>query len=343
MKRGISGLFISGFALLGAPLWAQSATLAPVERAYQDVDFPTTHDLAQRALQAGGATREETTRLYVLLGISSATLGDAVEAKQAFVAALAIDPTLKLEKSLSPKIRDPYLEAQGYWSASPQRLSLNAKPGSDNDHLVVRVDDPASLVARVELRLGDVGATDKTTFVLTSAPITRFALPAKLSHHDYEFALRALDRYGNVLAEYGMDADPIVVRRPAPMLITPPGLAAPSRERSYILPAVLGVAGLGAAAAGVAFNLEREQAAREWNGPSCEHPGRTRLAQCQSVSSRIHRDEALTVGVYAGAGALLVSSVIALAAGGPAHPEHSAAAEFGCTVSGPSVSCSGRF
>jgi hypothetical protein len=332
-----------GFALHGAPLWGQSTTLASVERAYQNVDFPTTHDLAQRALQAGGATREETTRLYVLLGISSATLGDPVEAKQDFVAALAIDPTLKLEKSLSPKIRDPYLEAQGYWSASSQRLSLNAKPGSDSEHLVVRVSDPASLVAKVELHLGNVGAAEKTTFVLASAPITRFSLPGRLAYHEYEFALRALDRYGNVLSEYGADADPIVIRRPAPVSATPPGLAAASHGRSYFLPAALGVASLGAAATGVVFNLEREQAAREWNGPSCEHPGQTRLAQCQSVSSRIHRDEALAFGFYAGAGALLVGSLFALAAGSPSRSEHSAASAFGCTVSGPSVSCLGRF
>jgi hypothetical protein len=343
MRRRIFWAVVGASALVSAPSWAQSATLAPVERAYQDVDFPTTHDLAQHALQAGGATRQDTTRLYVLLGISAATLGNAAEAKQDFVAALAIDQTLRLEKSLSPKIRDPYLEAQGYWSASAQRLALSARPGSDSAHLVVRVADPASLVAKVELHIGELGSNEKTTFVLNSAPIARFALPAKLVNHDYEFALRALDRYGNVLAEYGADADPISIRKAPPTVAAPLDFAPASRGRSYALPVVLAVAGLGAAASGVVFHLEREQAAREWNGPSCEHPGQTRLAQCQDVNSRIHRDEALTVGFYAGAGALLVGSVIALVAGRAAQPEHAAAGVFGCAVSGPGASCAGRF
>ena len=113
-------------ALVNSPAFAQSQGLSEAERAYQAVDFPATHAAAKKALEEGGADREQTARLYVLLGISAAALGDTEEAKTHFVVALAVKPSLKLEKGLSPKVRDPYLEAQGYWAASSDRLALNA-------------------------------------------------------------------------------------------------------------------------------------------------------------------------------------------------------------------------
>ncbi len=343
MKAFTLGIIASVGISFATAASAESGALAPVERAYQEVDFPTTHDLAERALRAGAASREEATRLYVLLGISAAALGDAGEAKQDFVTALAIDPSLKLEKSLSPKIRDPYLEAQGYWSALPQRLTLSAKPGNDDAHLIIKLIDPAALVARIELGVSASGKSRKAIFTLQARPVTRFLLPAALRRRDYELALRALDRYGNVLAEYGVDADPVIVRIVG---VTTPARASSEpgdRGRSYLAPALLGAAGLGALAAGVLFNVERERAAHAWNGPSCEQPGRTRLAQCQEVDSRVHRDEALAIGLYAGGGALLVSSMIALVAGRTREPEQVRTAALSCAVNGPGVACAGRF
>jgi hypothetical protein len=344
MKRAPLGLAACLALAWVSPAFAESRAAAAAERAYQDIDFPSTHELAQHALESGGATRQETARLYVLLGISAAAQGNAEEAKQSFVAALAIDPALKLEKSLSPKIRDPYLEAQGYWSASSERLSLDAKPSSDKNHLMVRLADPATLVAKLELRVGAVGDSPQAALSLDRAPVTRFALPQALQDRDYEFALRALDRYGNVLAEDGAEADPIVVRaagesRPVDY---PSGFV--PRGRSYLLPVVLGLAGLGATAAGVVFHVKREQAASEWNGPGCETPGQTRLEQCSSIDSRLKNDERFAIGFYAGGGALLTGSVIALIAGRSSpEPQARRAGALNCALAGPAVSCVGSF
>ena len=100
-NRGVIALLACLPALATLPAHAQSHELAKAEHSYQDVDFPGTHLLALRALQAGGASRSETARLYVLLGISAAALDNAEEAKQNFVVALAVDPALKLEKKAS--------------------------------------------------------------------------------------------------------------------------------------------------------------------------------------------------------------------------------------------------
>ena len=114
-----------------------------------------------------------------------------------------------------------------------------------------------------------------------------------------------------------------------------------SSGSGYLLPAALAVMGLGAIATGIVFNVKREQAAHEWNGPRCENPGFTRQQQCQSVDSRIQSDEHLAVGLYAGGGALLAGSIISLLAGRvtPAPTERASA----CTVVGTGVSCLGHF
>jgi len=328
--------------LLATPAFAQNSGLAEAEKAYQSVDFPATHTLAKQALEAGGADREQTARLYVLLGISAAAQGDAEEAKTDFVVALAVKPSLKLDKGLSPKVRDPYLEAQGYWAASSDRLAVNAKPGSDQNHLVVQLTDPATLVSKVELRIAAAGTTPRPSFELAAAPASRFALPVQLQGHGYEYTLRALDRYGNVLAERGSDADPELVR-PAPAHTGSADSANAPQKRSYLLPITLGVAGLGAVTAGVIFQVKRENAAQDWNGSGCEQPGQTRIQQCQAVDDRRQKYEHLAIGFYAAGGALLTGSVIALIAGRPAPSSTQRAGLLGCGVVGTGVSCDGRF
>lgn len=328
--------------LLARPAWAENGGLAQAEKAYQSVDFPATHAAAKQALEAGGAAREQTARLYVLLGISAAAQGDAEEAKTDFVIALAVKPSLKLDKGLSPKVRDPYLEAQGYWGASADRLAVNAKPGSDRDHLVIQLSDPATLVSKIELRLAVAGTTPRPSFELAAAPATRFTLPAAVRGRSYEYTLRALDRYGNVLAERGTDADPELVRAEPAHAGPAGGAGAPQHGRSYVLPIALGVAGLGAATAGVVFQVKRENAAQDWNSGSCEQPGQTRIQQCQDVDDRRQKFEHLAIGFYAAGGALLTGSVIALIAGRPA-PSTQRAGLLGCGVVGTGVSCDGRF
>jgi hypothetical protein len=329
--------------LLARPVFAQSHALADAERAYQAVDFPSTLALAKKALEAGGADREQTARLYVLLGISAAAQGDAEAAKAAFVVALAVKPSLKLDKGLSPRIRDPYLEAQGYWGASSEQLSLAAKPGSDREHLIIQLSDPAGLVSKLELRIAAAGTAPRPSFELAAVPSTRFTLPAKLHGRSYEYTLRALDRSGNVLAERGSNADPELVHASPTQPAEGSAPMPAAHGRSYLLPVTLGIAGLGAVAAGIVFQVKRENAAQDWNSSSCEQPGQTRVEQCQSVDESRQKYEHLAIGFYAAGGALLTGSLIALVAGRPAASSSSRAGLIGCSVLGAGLSCDGRF
>ena len=338
-------LLLSCFGLLlPTPAFADTRSLAEAEQAYQSVDFPATQTLARRALEAGGNDREQTARLYVLLGISAAAQGDAEGAKESFVIALAVKHALKLDKGLSPKVRDPYLEARGYWAATSDRLAVTATPSRDAQHLVIELSDPASLVSKLELHLAERGVSARPAFSLAAAPNTRFPLPRAVQGRSYEYTLRALDRFGNVLNERGSDTDPVLV--PAPVAhVSDRSNAETSAQhgRSYLLPATLGVAGLGAVAAGFVFHIKRENAAHDWNSPSCEHAGQTRGQQCHEVDERRSSNERLAIGFYAAGGALLTGSLIALLTGRPATTPTLRAGLRGCSVAGAGLSCDGHF
>jgi hypothetical protein len=305
------------------------------------VDFPSTHTFARRALEAGGGTREQTARSYVLLAISAAALGDTEEATLDFERALAIDPSFKLSAGVSPKIREPYLEAKGHRSASAEQLTLRVKPTDDGEHLVIQLLDPTSLVAGLELRMAVRGSEQHRTVALASKKTTRFAVPNDLRDRDYELTLRALDRYGNVIAEQGTDAEPVQVRKSAAARTNTAAFPSSARDRSYLLPVLLGVSGLGAVAAGVVFHVEREQEAHDWNGPGCENAGQTRRQQCQGIDSRRRNDERWAAGFYAAGGALLTGSLILLVTGQEASAENAKVA--GCGWAGTGVVCNGRF
>ncbi len=322
--------------------------LVAAERAYQEVDFVAVQEQATRALQAGGATLEETARLYVLAGTSAAALGDDEGAKRAFIIALGVDPALKLDRNLSPKIRGPYLEAQGFWGAYAERMRLEAKLSSDAQHLTVSLVDPAHLATKIALHVRAIGASTYQLLTADAARSVSFPLSPDARALGFEYFLRAVDQHENTLIEAASAGDPRLepLPRSRTAKATPPH-AHLRQGRSYLLPAVLAGAGLGAVGVGVAFHVQREDAAREWNGPHCEQAGRSRIQQCGDVDSRIRLDERVAIGSYAAGGALLVGSVVALLVGRSRAPGKGAelahAGLTGCGTLGVTLACTGRF
>jgi hypothetical protein len=328
---------------------AASTALAAAERAYQDVDFASVRDEATRGIRAGGASVDETARLHVLLGIAEAALGDDEAAKRAFIVALGVAPTQKLDRSLSPKMRTPYLEAQGFWGAYPERLGLEEKLADDEERLIVHVTDPARLVAKIEAHVRALGAAEYEIFTMSPARTVSLPLSRDARRRGAELYVRALDAHGNALVELGSEGDARVehVAAPRPSAAVAAPEAPPASERSYLLPAVLAGLGVGAAGVGVAFQLQREDAAHEWNGPGCEHPGASRIEQCGDVDARIQKYERAAIGAYVASGVLLSASLVSLLVGGGGEAaqgsERPATGVVGCAVGGAMVSCRGRF
>jgi hypothetical protein len=275
--------------------------------------------------------------------MSAAALDHNDEARTAFVLALALVPDLKLDKTLSPKLRGPYLEAQGYWAAYTDRLSVRAD-AKDGSRVVVRLADPARLVSKVVV---SVRARGQSSFQATPfAPKDVVILPvaAALRAKGFEYFVQAQDANANILAETGTEDEPLAYADLAADLAVPP--EPEKKQRSYVLPVTFAALGAGATALGVVFHLKREDAAREWNGPGCEQPGKsTRLQQCGDIDDDIRRDGRIAVAGYVAGGLFLTTAVVTWFTGAPRREDASAetAAKTACGVVGAGFACSGQF
>lgn len=313
-------LTLAPCALAQAP-----ARLAEVQKAYADVDYERTRTLASAALRSGGNDRGTTAQLYVLLATSAAALDQTDEARNAFARALAANPELKLERSLSPKIRAPYLEARGAMAGASDEPPLELTLRQRKQSLELGLRDSLHVAASVSLatRSSDHGPFRRQE--LEAKAEQRVPVGSATSLH---YFVQVLDEHRNVLFELGSEDDPQRLRlvSTAPSSApTPP--SSPKADRSptgyYVTAATLGALALGAGAGAAVMYLRREDAADDWNGPSCEQPGRTREQQCGTVDDRRRRAEYWSIGLAATSGALLLGSVVTLvvAPSTPARPE----------------------
>ncbi len=300
--------------LLAAPAaWADSnVRLADAQKAYAEVDYENTRRLAKAALERGGNDRASTAELYLLWGTAAAALDQADEARTAFLYVLSINPDAKLERSLSPKIRAPYLEARGSMSRADGKAPLNLTLQRRQQELEVTLTDTSHLVARIGLATRAQQDAPFARQYLDAAPHQRVPTPQA---SELQFFLQALDRHRNVLFELGNQDDPerLALVGSGPRL-TADAAHGPDVNRTPYYITAGAFAALGVAAGGIATAeyLRREDAARDWNGTGCEHPGMTREQQCGDVDTRRQRAESLAIGFAAGSGAMLLGGIVTL-------------------------------
>ncbi len=316
MRRATSlypGLIAACLAL--APgAWAQgvSSSLSDVERAYAEVDYERTRTLAIAAIQQGKNDRGTTGELYLLWAIAAAALDQHEEARRAFSQALAANPELKLERNLSPKIRAPYLEARGAMSGAGGNLPLELTVQRRGRELELglrdslRVADSLTFSARAE------ASKAFTQWRFGPRPLRRVPLPGG---SELQYFVQALDEHDNVLFELGTADDP---RRLVLVSSDQPRTRATTLERDrtplpyYVTSGAFAALGIAAGSVATLMYMRREDAARDWNGPGCEHPGMSRAQQCEAIDDRRRRAEYAAVGFAAAGGAMLLGSVVSL-------------------------------
>jgi hypothetical protein len=329
----------------------ETATLAAAERAYADVDFDKTRELAQAALHGGGHDPRETKRLYALIGISAAALEDEGEARDAFRRVLAIDPTTRLEQSLSPKMRAPYLEARGALAAAGEERPLDAAFEREGESFAVELRDASNIARRVELVLTTPGTSGGRTLRFEPRAHTVVGEASRLPER-FNYVLSVSDEHGNQLFVTRGQVVPAAPTPTASAVLastagTPPADRAPNRTPYFVTAGVLAAFGVGAVAGGVAAQLRREDAAEEWNGSGCEVPGQTRGEQCGDVDSARKTAENWAIGLYAAGGALLVGSLVTLLVAPNAPARERASLELPCTLgfgqAGVAGACRARF
>lgn len=324
-------------------------SLDAAEAAYAQVDLTTTHQIACEALERGGAAPPQTLRLHLLCGISAAALDKSEEARAEFVVALALRPNLRLERELSPKIRSPYLEAQGYWSRFEDRLLLEPAPIKSPAKVQFAVLDPAHLADTLRIYLRTKGETTFQAYDMKLDSLGAVPLTARQIAGGCEYYVLVLDRHGNGLVELGSEASPLEVTsarsEPPPKVHEQSdALRVSKHERpSQWLPIALTATGVVAGAIGGYFNVLREKDAHKWNGPSCEQPGLTRLEQCSSVNSDRVSAERAAIGFYLAGGVLLASGITLFALPASSHEARPESATISCGLLTTGLTCKGAF
>lgn len=308
---------VAGAALLGCLALAPTAkaeagsTLGEVQKAYSEVDYERTRQLASAAVRSGHLDRVPTGKLYLLWAIAAAALGDSDEARTAFSYAIAANPDLKLDRSLSPKMRAPYLEARG---ALPEAdgPALDVRLRRRKQDIDLALHDALGVAASVVVSTRAKAGGSFTQRRFDAAPTLRVPMP---NGSEFDFFLQVLDRYENVLFSLGTAQEPerlVKADSDKPSLPAPSGGKATSPLPYYITSGALAVLGAAAGGAATLMFVRREDAAREWNGAPCEKPGLTRAEQCQEVDDRRQLAERMSIGFAAAGGALLVGSVVSL-------------------------------
>lgn len=309
-KSWLAGALLFALGLACPAVHAQAdSRLGDVRQAYAAVDYENTYALARAAIEQGGNDRAATAELYFLCAIAAAALDQADEARNAFSVALVVDPDLKVDRSLSPKIRAPYQEARGSLSTADGRPALAVQVRRRDGKLELALRDTQRLVTSVDLytRVEGRGFAHRH---FDAAPSRQLSVPAQ----SVQFFVRLLDRHGNVLLQRGREESPEQLPVAASSATDPTRPARReidvNRAAYYVTAAALGAAGLASGGLSAAMYLRREEAAREWNGPDCEKPGASRAEQCAKVDDRRRSAEHLSIGFGAASGALLVGGVV---------------------------------
>lgn len=210
--RAASTLLAAGLALapLAAPrpATAQQDELHQAEQAYLQVDFQATLQHAHKALEAGGHSHRELVRIYQLVGISAAALDRGEEARDAYVRMLALDPEHEVDRNLAPRLRSPFLEARGYWTARSDRLEASVELDRDDGGLRVALTDPLDMAEAVILRARPAGAPSWSEVRVPALGAQLVPIEGVAEADRVQYALEVHDAWGNRLIEQGTVGSP---------------------------------------------------------------------------------------------------------------------------------------
>lgn len=200
---------------LPASALAQSGAeiLGQADAAYGEVDFERARTLAEQAIQAGGLSPQELVHAYQLVGVSASALGDAAASRQAFLLMVEIDPDARLDDTVPPRLRAPFLEARGMAGSHHGRLAAEVQLARAYSALRITLTDPFDIVTQVRLHARVEGQVEFSTTEHEPADEIMARASGASSADRMEYWLEALDEHGNRVLMLGSEFEPRVVGR----------------------------------------------------------------------------------------------------------------------------------
>lgn len=232
MKRTAPGLAAVCFLALASVAAGQSPdAFTRAEQAYQEPDYQATLANAEEAVRAGNQSRQRLVRLYELIGLSAAALGDAERARDAYLRMLLIEPSQSVGDDVAPRLRAPYDEARGRRASLRGELGVDVGAVRDGRALRLAIGDPAQMAHEVVIGVRAPGEPAFTEIRRPTADEVVAPLPDPLASGErVEHWVRLVDVHGNHLVEIGSPHDPEVLQiRTAAAVIAPiPGPTPPA-------------------------------------------------------------------------------------------------------------------
>ena len=191
-----------------AALAQEAGSLELAEQAYLQIDFAETLEHATAAIESGTLTSAQLVRAYQLVGIAAAALEQEEESRDAYIRMLALDPSREVDRNLAPRLRSPFLEARGYWTARSDRLEANVGLDREEGALTVRFSDPLDMAQLVVVWARVAGSAEWEQVRRPAADSISIPLEGAADAGRIEYAVAVLDFHGNRLIEVGTPNDP---------------------------------------------------------------------------------------------------------------------------------------
>ncbi len=204
--------------------------LSEAERLIANVDYEGAIPVLERISNAKGLTHEQLIRVYRNLATAQAVMGHGAQARDAFIKLIAIDPDFRADQNMSPRVKAPYFEARGVWSAQSVKPGIEATAtvhrGTDS-RIVVTLRDPTHMAGHVVVGYHWEGSDPFTVKSSPASPTTTLVIPPPKDKSTYlEVYAQAVDGNDSVLWESGSQTKPVVFEVPA----AAPALAANGGE-----------------------------------------------------------------------------------------------------------------
>ncbi len=198
----------------------ESAVVKEALAAFNDLDYSRAITLLNEALSES-LTREERIVIFKTLGFCHVALSDSEAARRDFEKLLEIDPSIELDRAVSPRVRTVFEKAKTRF-LQPREPVAPVKPAelvttldplrpSEGNPLRIRVDHVGDGRCQLSHRLrGQPSFSD--VFAPTREGRCELTLPGmQVQSPALDYFLTVLDAHGNSLGAAGSLAQPLTV------------------------------------------------------------------------------------------------------------------------------------
>jgi hypothetical protein len=207
--------------------------------------------VAESALEDPKNGPMELVGVYRIMGLCQSALGKTKKALDTFRKLLAVDPSFRLSREISPKLAAPFYQAVAMIQEGEQVALKHKTPGSPDSlqglKLTARLQaNPFGMVKNIRFRFR-LSTAEKERMIVhkvvgSGAQEARILLPAGLKADKIMYFFEAVNQYGGTLARAGSYHQPFRLKAkpaPKPMIApVPPVVVKKKPEPKIALPVI---------------------------------------------------------------------------------------------------------